>query len=225
MSKGTINKAIVLGRVGQDPEMKATASGLSVINVSVATNSVSGSGDNRREETEWHRVTMFGKLAEITNQYVRKGSLIYVEGRLQTRKWQDQNGQDRYSTDIIANEMQMIGSKSDNQGGYQAQDDWQQGANDWQNQNQNNFSQPSAQPRQQAYNNPPPAQQPNFQQPPAQQAPEQPMQQQPAQQPPMQQQPAQQPTWQNAPAQQPNRPQQPTQPSSPDDGWSDDIPF
>ena len=115
MAKGTVNKVIILGRLGQDPEVRTTASGTQVVNLNVATNET-GPKDaqgNRQDVTEWHRIVLFGKTAEIAAQYLSKGSQVYIEGRLQTRKWQDQNGQDRYSTEIVGNEMQFIGGKSD----------------------------------------------------------------------------------------------------------------
>lgn len=117
MAKGSVNKVIVLGRLGQDPEVRSTASGTQVVNISVATTEIGKADDQgrRQELTEWHRITIFGRMGENAAQYLRKGSMVYIEGRLQTRKWQDQNGQDRYSTDIIANEMQFIGGKPDNQ--------------------------------------------------------------------------------------------------------------
>ena len=117
MAKGTVNKVTILGRLGQDPDIRTTASGTMVANLSVATTEL-GTKDqngNRQEETEWHRVTLFGRTAEIASQYLSKGSQIYVEGRLRTRKWQDQNGQDRYTTEILGNEMQFIGGKSEGQ--------------------------------------------------------------------------------------------------------------
>ncbi len=113
MARG-VNKAIIVGSLGADPEVKQLASGSAVANISVATNESwkdKNSGENI-EKTEWHRVVVFGKLAEICGQYLRKGSQVYFEGKLQTRKWQDQSGQDRYSTEIVANEMQMLGGRS-----------------------------------------------------------------------------------------------------------------
>ena len=109
MSKGTVNKAIIIGRLGADPELRTTASAINVANFSVATVEKSKSG----EQTEWHRMVAFGKLAEIVAQYLHKGSKAYFEGRIQTKKWQDQQGQTRYSTEIIASEMQMLDGKSD----------------------------------------------------------------------------------------------------------------
>jgi single-strand DNA-binding protein len=108
-----VNKVIILGTLGKDPEIKYTASGSAIANISVATNESwkdKNSGE-KVEKTEWHRIVMFGKLADIAGQYLKKGSQAYFEGKIQTRKWQDQNGQDRYSTEIVANEMQMIGSR------------------------------------------------------------------------------------------------------------------
>jgi single-strand DNA-binding protein len=102
MARG-VNKAIIVGTLGQDPEVRYTANGGAVANISVAT--------NESERTEWHRIVMFGKLAEIAQQYLKKGSQAYFEGRIQTRKWQDQSGNDRYSTEIVANEMQMLGGR------------------------------------------------------------------------------------------------------------------
>ena len=119
MARG-VNKAIILGNLGQDPEVKYTPAGKAVCNISVATTYKSGD----KEYTEWHRVVFFGKLAEIVGQYLRKGSQVYVEGRIQTRKWQDQSGADRYTTEIIANEMQMLGGKG---GGQQSYDGMQAG--------------------------------------------------------------------------------------------------
>jgi len=116
MARGTVNKTIILGRLGQDPEMRATASGTQVANLSIATNEL-GPKDpqtgQRNDQTEWHRIILFGQMAENANTYLKKGSQVYIEGRLQTRKWQDQNGVDRYSTEIVANEMQFIGGKPD----------------------------------------------------------------------------------------------------------------
>ncbi|MCP4188675.1 MAG: single-stranded DNA-binding protein, partial [Gammaproteobacteria bacterium] len=112
MARG-VNKAIIVGTLGQDPEVKYTASGSAVVNVSVATNE-SWKDKNTGEQverTEWHRIVMFNKLAEIAAQYLKKGSQAYFEGRIQTRKWQDQSGNDRYSTEIVANEMQMLGGR------------------------------------------------------------------------------------------------------------------
>ena len=118
MARG-VNKAIIVGTLGRDPEIKYTANGSAVVNINVATNESwrdKNTGE-MQERTEWHRIVMFGKLAEIAAQYLKKGSQAYFEGRLQTRKWQDQNGQDRYTTEIVANEMQMLGGRPDGSGG------------------------------------------------------------------------------------------------------------
>ncbi len=113
MARG-VNKAIILGNLGQDPDVRSTNNGASVANITVAT-SESWTDKNtgqKVEKTEWHRVVFFGRLAEIVGEYLRKGSQVYIEGKLQTRKWQDKNGLDRYTTEIVGNEMQMLGSKS-----------------------------------------------------------------------------------------------------------------
>ena len=109
-----LNKVTLIGRLGADPEVRYMSSGGAVANISLATNfrwKDKQTGE-KKESTEWHRVVFFNRLAEIVGEYLKKGGQIYVEGRLQTRKWQDQNGQDRYSTEIIASEMQMLDSKS-----------------------------------------------------------------------------------------------------------------
>jgi len=112
MARG-INKVILIGNLGNDPEVRYTASGSAVANVSLATSESwrdKESGE-QQERTEWHRIVFFGRLAEIVAEYLRKGSQIYIEGRLQTRKWQDKEGNDKYTTEIVANEMQMLGSR------------------------------------------------------------------------------------------------------------------
>ena len=118
MARG-VNKAIILGNLGQDPEKRETTNGAAVVNLSVATSEqwTDKQSGERRENTEWHRVVIFGKLGEIAAQYLSKGSQVYLEGRIQTRKWQDQSGNDRYSTEIVANEMQMIGGGGSSGGG------------------------------------------------------------------------------------------------------------
>jgi single-strand DNA-binding protein len=112
MARG-VNKAIIVGTLGQDPDVKYTASGSPVVNISVATNEnwKDKQTGEAQERTEWHRIVIFGKLAEIAAQYLKKGSQVYFEGKIQTRKWQDKTGQDRYTTEIVANEMQMLGGK------------------------------------------------------------------------------------------------------------------
>ncbi len=120
MARG-VNKVILIGNLGQDPEVRFTPSGTAVANLNLATTDtwMDRQSGQRQERTEWHRVVMFNKTAEIAQQYLRKGSKVYVEGRLQTRKWQDQNGQDRYSTEIVANDMQMLDSRGGEMGGGQ----------------------------------------------------------------------------------------------------------
>ena len=112
MSKG-INKVIIVGNLGNDPEQKAMPNGNAVTNITVAT-SESWKDKNtgqKQERTEWHRIVFFNRLAEIAGQYLTKGAKVYIEGRLRTRKWQDSNGNDRYTTEIVASEMQMLDSK------------------------------------------------------------------------------------------------------------------
>jgi single-strand DNA-binding protein len=112
MARG-INKVILIGNLGQDPETKAMPSGTTVCNLRIATSESwkdKQTGETK-EQTEWHTVAMFGRLAEIAGEYLRKGSQVYIEGRLRTRKWQDKNGNDRYMTEIVANEMQMLGGR------------------------------------------------------------------------------------------------------------------
>lgn len=109
-----LNKVTLIGRLGADPEVRSMSSGGTVTNINMATSrrwNDKQSGE-RRDETEWHRVVFFNRIAEVVGEYLRKGSLVYVEGRIRTRKWQDQNGQDRYSTEIVAEQMQMLDSKS-----------------------------------------------------------------------------------------------------------------
>ena len=112
MARG-INKVIIIGNLGQDPDVKAMPSGMTVANLRIATSESwkdKQSGE-MKEQTEWHSVAMFGRLAEIAGEYLRKGSQVYIEGRLRTRKWQDKQGNDRYSTEIVANELQMLDGK------------------------------------------------------------------------------------------------------------------
>jgi single-strand DNA-binding protein len=109
-----LNKVTLIGRLGADPEVRYMPSGGAVANISLATNfrwKDKQTGE-KKESTEWHRVVFFNRLAEIVGEYLKKGGQVYIEGRLKTRKWQDQNGHDRYSTEIIATEMQMLDSRS-----------------------------------------------------------------------------------------------------------------
>jgi len=113
MARG-VNKVILVGNLGGDPETRYTASGAAITNINIATSESwrdKQTGENQ-ERTEWHRVVFFNRLAEIAGEYLRKGSQVYVEGSLRTRKWQGKDGQDRYTTEIVANEMQMLGSRS-----------------------------------------------------------------------------------------------------------------
>jgi single-strand DNA-binding protein len=145
----SINKVIIIGNLGRDPEVRYTPNGAAVCNVSVATTrnwKDKNSGD-KVEETEWHRVVFYDRLAEIAGEYLKKGRSVYVEGRLKTRKWQDKDGKDNYTTEIVAEQMQLLGGRegggSGGGGGYGAQgggaDDGDMGA-----------SRPAAAPRQQA---------------------------------------------------------------------------
>ena len=110
----SINKVIIVGNLGQDPEVKYMPSGGAVTNISIATTDTwtDKSSGQKQEKTEWHRVVFFNRLAEIVGEYLKKGSQVYIEGSLRTRKWQDQNGQDKYTTEIVAREMQMLGSRA-----------------------------------------------------------------------------------------------------------------
>jgi single-strand DNA-binding protein len=112
MARG-INKVILVGNLGKDPEVRYMPNGNAVANITIATSESwkdKTTGENQ-EKTEWHRVVLFRRLGEIAGEYLKKGSQVYIEGKLQTRKWQDNNGQDRYTTEIIANEMQMLGGR------------------------------------------------------------------------------------------------------------------
>lgn len=114
MAKGTVNKVIIVGRLGKDPEMKYTASGTAVANFNLATNySMKDQEGNFIDKTEWHRVVAFGRTAEVAGEYLAKGRLVYVEGRLQTRSWEDQNGQKRYTTEVVCSDMQLLGSRGE----------------------------------------------------------------------------------------------------------------
>lgn len=134
-----VNKVIIVGNLGNDPEMRTMPNGEAVATLSVATSEswMDKNTGERREQTEWHRVVFFRRQAEVCGQYLRKGSKVYVEGKLRTRKWQDQNGQDRYTTEIVGDVMQMLDSRnsqsgdfSGNQGGWNqapAQTNYNQG--------------------------------------------------------------------------------------------------
>jgi len=114
----SVNKVILIGNLGRDPETRYMPEGGAITNISIATTEKwKDKNGEMQEKTEWHRVAFFGKLAEIAGEYLKKGSQVYVEGRLQTRKWQDKDGQDKYSTEIVANVMQMLGSRQGMGGG------------------------------------------------------------------------------------------------------------
>jgi single-strand DNA-binding protein len=118
MARG-VNKVILIGNLGADPETRAMPSGATVANLRIATteNWKDRTTGENQERTEWHRVALFGKLAEIAGEYLKKGSQVYIEGSLRTRKWQDKQGNERYSTEIVGNEMQMLGGRAGGGGG------------------------------------------------------------------------------------------------------------
>ncbi|ACY50525.1 MULTISPECIES: single-stranded DNA-binding protein [Vibrio] len=164
MASRGINKVILVGNLGNDPEIRYMPNGGAVANITIATSDSwrdKATGE-QREKTEWHRVVLFGKLAEVAGEYLRKGSQVYIEGQLQTRKWQDQSGQDRYSTEVVVQGfngvMQMLGGRGQGGGAPMGGQQQQQGG----------WGQPQ-QPAQQQYNAPQQQQQ--------QQAPQQPQQQ------------------------------------------------
>ena len=115
MGRG-INKAVIVGTLGRDPEIRYSSRGNAVVNVSVATNETwkDRQTGEAQERTQWHRIVIFGKLGEVASQYLKKGSQAYFEGRIQTSKWQDESGNDRYTTEIVASEMQMLGKRPQN---------------------------------------------------------------------------------------------------------------
>ena len=119
MSKGSVNKVILVGNLGADPETRYMPSGDAVTNIRLATTDryKDKQSGEFKEATELHRIAFFGKLAEIAGQYLRKGSSVYIEGRIRTRKWQDQSGQEKYSTEIVADQMQMLGGRGQGGGG------------------------------------------------------------------------------------------------------------
>lgn len=171
MASRGVNKVILVGNLGNDPEVRYLPSGGAVANLTIATSESwrdKATGE-QREKTEWHRVSLFGKLAEVAKEYLHKGSQVYIEGQLQTRKWQDQNGQDRYTTEVVVQgfngTMQMLGGRSGNQG-QQQQGNWgapsqpaaqpynQPASQPYNNQsNQQPQSKPQSEPQQ--YNEPP----------------------------------------------------------------------
>ena len=109
----SINKVMLIGNLGKDPEIRYMPSGDAIANLTLATTeNWKDKAGEKQEKTEWHRVSMFGRLAEIAGEYLKKGSSVYIEGKLQTRKWQDKEGHDRYTTEIVANEMKMLGGRA-----------------------------------------------------------------------------------------------------------------
>jgi len=162
MAPRGINKVILVGNLGQDPEVRYTPGGAAITTISIAT-SESWKDKNTgqtQEKTEWHRVVFFGKLAEIAGEYLHKGSQVYVEGKLQTRKWQDKSGQDRYTTEVVIDSfngvMQMLGGKGEG-GGQQRQPSQQSQSNQQSQQQQGYQQQGQPQNQQQAGNQPAPA--------------------------------------------------------------------
>lgn len=221
MASRGVNKVILVGNMGQDPEMKYMPSGGAVTNISIAT-SESWKDKNtgqQQERTEWHRVVFFNRLAEIAGEYLRKGSKVYLEGSLRTRKWQGQDGNDRYTTEIVASEMQMLDSRGDGAGGFAPQAGQAMAPQGQAPQAQ--MQQRAPQAMQQAA---PQAQAQPMAQPMQQQAPQQPMQQQAPQQ--SHQQAAPQPMQQRQQApQQAQQPMGQPAPAQGFDSFDDDIPF
>ena len=120
----SVNKVILVGRLGQDPDVRYMPNETAVCNFSIATSrSYKDKAGEKVEQTEWHRIVMFGKLAEIAKEYLKKGSQVFLEGRLQTRKWQTKEGQDRYTTEVVADSMQMLGGKDASSTESKASDD------------------------------------------------------------------------------------------------------
>ncbi|OCG69578.1 hypothetical protein A9G43_00675 [Gilliamella sp. Occ3-1] len=146
MASRGINKVILVGNLGQDPEVRYMPNGNAVANISIATSETwkDKQTNENRERTEWHRVVVFGKLAEIAGEYLKKGSQVYLEGQLQTRKWQDQSGQDRYTTEVVINPiggtLQILGTRNSGENMGDGSQNWGQSAN-------NSSSAPMAQSR------------------------------------------------------------------------------
>ena len=143
----SVNKVILLGNLGRDPELRFMPNGDAVCNFSIATtDSWKDKAGEKQERTEWHNIVMYRKLAEIAGEYLKKGSSIYVEGRLQTRKWQTKEGQDRYTTEVIADSMQMLGGRSSaSQGDKSSDENFSQGSSPVKNQvNTSNESSPTS---------------------------------------------------------------------------------
>jgi len=201
MFNRSVNKVVLVGNLGKDPEMRYMPNGNAVANLTLATTESwkDKQTGERKEKTEWHRLTVFNRLGEMCGEYLKKGAKIYVEGKLQTRKWQGQDGQDRYTTEIVVSEIQMMDSRNNNQG--QSQGQYQPNAPQQNEQPQQSWGNaPQSAPAQQAA----PQMAPAYQKPtpaPAQQAPQRPA----------------------APAPQPK--QAPVQYNEPPMDFDDDIPF
>ncbi|CAH9063203.1 Single-stranded DNA-binding protein [Pseudoalteromonas holothuriae] len=233
MARG-VNKVILVGNLGQDPEVRYMPNGNGVANISIATTD-SWKDKNTgqlQERTEWHRVVLFGKLAEVAGEYLRKGSQVYIEGRLQTRKWTDQSGQEKYTTEIVVDmggQMQMLGGRGEQQGGGQYQGGGQQQNNYAQQQGQQQYANQA--PQQQSSSNQggfAPSQQPAQQSAPQQQGSYSPQQQSSSNQGGFA---PQQSGQQSAPQQQGGFAPKPAQsggasnPMEPPIDFDDDIPF
>lgn len=140
----SLNKVMLIGNLGRDPETRYTSSGDPVCTFSIATTDTwkDKSSGEKREATEWHRIVMYRRLAEISGQYLKKGSQVYIEGRLKTRKWQDQNGQERYTTEIEGTEMKMLGSRSGEGAPSRGSSARDGGNNEGRNDGRNNYAPP-----------------------------------------------------------------------------------
>ncbi|MDX1679042.1 single-stranded DNA-binding protein [Arsukibacterium sp.] len=184
MARG-INKVILIGNLGADPEVRYMPQGGAVANMTLATSEswTDKNTNEKKEQTEWHRVVIYQRLAEIAGEYLRKGSKVYIEGKLKTRKWTDKDGIERYTTEIVANELQMLDGRGDGQPQGNAMGGGQQGG----------YQRPAQQPAQQGGGYQQPQQGGGYQQAPAHNAPQQGGYQKPAQQPSQQQRPPMEP--------------------------------
>lgn len=214
MASRGINKVIIVGNLGQDPEVRFMPNGGAVANFTVATSETwkDKQTGEQKEKTEWHRIVIYQRLAEIAGEYLKKGSKVYLEGRLQTRKWQNQQGVDQYTTEVVVNDMQMLDSRG--QGGGQGYQQPQQAAPQ-----SGGYQQPAAAPQTGGYQpvQQAPAAQPHYQQP-QQAAPQSGGYQKPAYQPPQQAAPQTGGYQKPAPAPRVN-------PQEPSIDFDDDIPF
>jgi len=226
MASRGVNKVIIVGNLGQDPEVRFMPNGSAVANLTVATSETwkdKQSGE-QKEKTEWHRIVIYQRLAEIAGEYLKKGSKVYLEGRLQTRKWQNQQGADQYTTEIVANEMQMLDSRGQGgggqSGGFAAQGQQQSGGFASQGQQQGGFSQQGQQQKQSA-----PQQQGGFSQSTPQQQPQQQAYKPAQQQGGFSQQGQQQGQQQGGFSQQGQQQAPKVNPQEPTIDFDDDIPF